>query len=627
MRVSSYSMTLLVLGIISCQSSQVVSQPKVGIQQSMFSEAIQDFDREQKNLRQWDAPIIADLDQDGYPDVLLNDHGFAVRVMWNNKGKYSYPYDVIMGDMHGLSVADFNHDGNLDIVISRGGGSGANARNSKIISVTKDREFVPLADFEPPLSLMRGRTVKFVDLDNDGDLDLINFAFPSKEKKGQSENYIYENTGDGQLIVAGTLPGVKQNGQKTLVTDFNQDNITDLVIYGHGAVKAYQGKGDLSFTDVSSVIFPDLIEDVTAIAEIDFDNDGDMDLFFSRGKEFYAGQTFYDPTTKVWGFYTKRGPFDFGGLTIGDVLNIENLQSQWPNKNLYIGESVYDYAFPGENHSGRDIRIINSDALGFAESMNKKGTYIGYIGNRQWRIAGELWAPSTGIVHNVEGYKASENQIGLSNLLLENRQGKFVDVTQSKGILVKAHSTGVAVADIDNNGYQDLIVRHRGNLVNVNPSSVFLNSKTGFKQSSSHGITTTELGAYGLGIQAVDHNLDGKMDFVVGNERGKWHLFRNTQSKVGNYITLDFGQYVSSTPSALGAKVQLIACGMTQTKTIGATAAAYSLSFNPLVHFGLGDCIQPVNIKVTWSDGSETFREKATFNQVSKVKFNKRENK
>ena len=118
----------------------------------------------------------------------------------------------------------------------------------------------------------------------------------------------------------------------------------DILLYGHGNVKAYRGKGDLTYEDVSEKVLPYNMEEVTAIVEFDYDNDGDFDLFLTRGKHFEICETFFDKETKTWGFYTKRGEFKFEDLETGDVLNIENFQSQWPdNDAFYIGETGYDY--------------------------------------------------------------------------------------------------------------------------------------------------------------------------------------------------------------------------------------------------------------------------------------------
>ncbi|TLU64334.1 CRTAC1 family protein [Thalassotalea litorea] len=594
-----------------------------------FKASTKSFPREEKNRRQWDAPVVADLDQDGYDDLIINDHGFAIRVMWNNRGKFSKPYDVLMGDSHGVSAADFDADGNVELIISRGGGSGSNARNSKIYQVSKQRQFTPLADFNEPLAMMRGRTVKFVDIDNDGDLDLLNFAFPSREKKGKSENYLYENT-DGELTLKATLPASFVDGQKVLITDFNQDNLVDILMYGHGAIKAYQGTGNFSFTDVSDAIFPFKLKDVTSISEIDYDNDGDFDLFFTRGKDFNAGENFYNKKLNAWGFYNKRGAFDINHLQAGEVLTIENLQSQWPNKALHLGESAYDYQFSGETHSGRNLKLDSSDVLGFPDTLNnpeKKGTYIGYIGNRNWRIAGNIWSPSTGILRQLEKapqgaqYIVEQDELsGLADIMLENRNGKFVDASKALNLDFDTHTTGATVADIDNNGFSDLVITVRGYLVTQNKALVFLNNGQGFEQVSEHNIVMNELGAIGMGISSMDVNLDGAMDLIIGQERGKWHLFNNHgANNAGNYLSVEVGNSPKNATSPLGALVTVTACGNAQVKRLGATSAAYSNGAQRYLHFGLGGCEQVDTLTVTWPDGEKLTIAKSAVNQNLKA--------
>ena len=447
---------LLIVSFINVNSTNA--------QNDSFKEVFKEFPRQDKNLRKWDSPVIADLDKDGYNDLLINDHGFGIQVQWNNKGKFAKPFDIIMGDLHGISVGDFDNDGHLEIIMSRGGGSGSNARNSKIYKV-KGREFIPMADFTEPLALMRGRTVKFVDLDNDGDLDLLNLAFPDGAKKGASENYIYENNGAGELILNGILPASKVNGQKCLTTDFNNDNIMDIIMYGYKNVFVYQGKGDLTYTDVTKKVLPFDIDEVTTIAEIDYDNDGDMDLYFTRGSEFKKGDTFYNKETKDLGFFSKRGVLNLDDFVSEEVLKLENFQSQWPNNDTYfIGEASYDYVFEGETHSGKDINLVMSDALGFPDNPDynaKKGWYIGYVGNQKWRVSGFLWAPATGVIHDVKNYNAKEIEKGPSDYLLENKKSKFVDVTKKANLFLEEYNMAVTVADYDNNGYKDLLVVKR----------------------------------------------------------------------------------------------------------------------------------------------------------------------
>lgn len=620
MRLSNISnYTLLLLCTFILGQSNYCSAQKSSKLATIFSEVFEDFPRKEKNLRKWDAPVVADLDQDGYPDLILNDHGLGISVCWNNKGKFSKPYDVIMGDLHGVSVGDFDFDGINEMVLSRGGGSGSNARNSKMFRVTKQREFISLSDFKVPLEMMRGRTLKFYDGDNDGDLDLANFAFPSKEKKGKSENYIYRNDSIGQLVLADTLPTIKTDGQKTLLTDFNGDNVMDMLLYGNGNVKAYQGNGNLTYQEMNEIL-PYDIEDVTAIAELDFDNDGDFDLILTRGKEFEIGETFLNKETQTWGFFTKRGDFQFEDLVVGDVLYMQNFQSQWPfNDAYYIGESAYEYDFPGETHSGKNMRLVNSNALGFPDKLNEKGgIHVGYVGNDSWRIAGSTWSPTTGTVQGVSDYPEYDHPKELSDVLLENRNGKFIDMTKEANLFLEEHTVGVSVSDFDNNGFQDILIIRRGEMVFENEAILYLNQgDSKFLPLEHHGISTSDIGAMGMAVEVLDYDFDGKVDVVIGNERGKWHLFKNTSLETAKnaFLTVAIGNAPSGKATALGALVSVDDCTGKQLKRVGTTGSAYSLSFNPYVHFGLGDCKKSVKIIVTWSNGETATQTVKNFNE------------
>lgn len=573
----------------------------------LFLETFKDFPRKEVDLRKWDAPAVADLDQDGYPDLILNDHGLGISVCWNNKGKFAKPYDIIMGDLHGVAIGDFDFDGVIEMALSRGGGSGSNARNSKMFKVTKQREFIAMPDFNIPLEMMRGRTLKFYDGDNDGDLDLINFAFPSKEKKGKSENYIYENDARGQLVLKSRLPSIKGNGQKTTLTDFNNDGVEDILLFGNGYVKVYQGNGDLTYHEKTNVL-PYEIDEVTAISEIDFDNDGDFDIVMARGKEFDIGETFFNKETQTWGFFTKRGDFKFQDLLTGDVLQMTNFQSQWPyNDAYYIGETGYAYKFKGETHSGKDIRLVSSDALGFPDALNPEGgIHVGYVGNDSWRIAGNTFSPTTGTVVGVKEYPAYEHQKGLKTILLENKNGKFIDASIKAKLLIEDHTVGVSVADFDNNGYQDILVIRRGELVYENTAIVYMNQGNGtFKSTNNHGITTSDVGSIGMAVEVLDYDLDGDVDVVIGNERGKWHLFENSwgANSKNDFAIVKVGNSPSGNATALGARIVVDGCKTKQMKRVGTTGSVYSSTFNSYVNFGLGSCTKLLKVKVTWTNG------------------------
>ncbi|WP_077402052.1 FG-GAP repeat domain-containing protein [Microbulbifer agarilyticus] len=579
-----------------------------------FSPVSTGFFKQQKNLRKWGAPTVADLDQDGWPDVLLNEHGFGVRVIWNNAGTYSDAQDLLMGDSHGTSVADFDRDGLLEVIVARGGGSGKNARNSIIYRVGKDRTFTRIEDFPEPLLKMRGRTVQFADLDHDGTADLLNFAFPSLGTRGDSENYLYRNAGDGTLALAGRLQAkVRGDGQRTLITDIDQDGRQDLLLYGHGPISLHRGNGDFQFSEVTAQRLPEAYTHVTSALELDFDNDGDFDIVLSRAHGFESGDTFYDAETQVFGFYARRGGFAFD-LESGDLLQLVNYQSPWPHKQLYLGESAYKLPLPGETHSGKTLNLVNSDSLGWPDMRERQGLHAGYIGNRTWRIGGDIWSPTSGVVKGITkkpGLGDATSKEPPANVLLENRDGVFVDVSAEKGLGAGLNSTGVVVADFDNDGYQDLVFIQRGNLISAIHGEVFLNQGgERFARAESHNVASGDLGAWGLGGIALDFNKDGKQDVLFGNERGKWHLHENATDNGNRSLTIDVAGPVLGDVSSdvsggtvLDGLVKVTACGNRQIRRVGESGAGYERGFNRYLHFGLGDCVGPVQVDASWTNG------------------------
>ncbi|MGB5419970.1 FG-GAP repeat domain-containing protein, partial [Algibacter sp.] len=245
------------------------------------------------------------------------------------------------------------------------------------------------------------------------------------------------------------------------------------------------------------------------------------------------------------------------------------------------------------------------------------GWYIGYIGNKKWRIAGYLWAPATGIVHGVEGYPNFNHPEELSDILLENKGRKLVDVTKELHVFEASNNEGVTIADFDNNGFQDILITKRGDLVHVNESTIYLNKgKSGFEKLSNHQIISTELGAIGMAVETIDYNQDGKTDVILGNERGLWHLFKNElkDAKDNNFITIEVGSSNSGKVTALGAIVEVKSCNNKQILRVGSTGAQYSQGFNNFMNFGLGTCKEAIKVKVTYTNGETLEKNITTLN-------------
>lgn len=611
---------LCLLVASSCSAQNVELDPDV-----KFTDAIDDIPLENEERRKWGNALISDMDGNGFQDLLLTDHGFAVKVYWNENGVFSKPSDVIVGDTHGLSVGDFNKDGQLDLSIALGGGSGSNARNTHIYTIGKDHSFTRNKDYGEPLKKMRGRSSKFLDADNDGDLDMILTGIPLDFSDPKGANYLYKNNGKGQFLFVGYLPRSGDDAQKILITDFDGDLISDVIIYGPTEFIALRGRGDFTFETVTQERFgkPSEFKNLNGIAEIDYDNDGDLDLFLTRETPLEAGDTTYDAGSATLAFYSKRGFFALDDFKIeGDELHISNYQAAYPDLDIFVGEGSYKYEFDHEFHGGQDIKVMNSMALGWPESLERKGLYLGYVGNGNWRVALNTHPPTSGLIKGVKNYTPSKTHSAAGDILLENKDDKFIDVTEMTGLYAAKNHTSVAIGDYNNDGFSDIFMVRQGDLSKPSNQEIYLNTGHGkFKLTEGHGVQSTERGALGGGSDAFDYNHDGRLDLIYANDRGKWHLFKNEieLTEDANYTLLSIPLSPGGGDTQLGARVALSACGHQQVRKVGATSGPYTQGLDTILHFGLGNCTEIEKVMVEWTNGETKSWNTLSSNQLNEL--------
>ena len=585
-----------------------------------FKEDATIFPAEERSRRKFDNAVIADLDQDGYLDLLLTEHSRRVELFWNDKGVFTQGKSFIFGDTHGIAIADFDFDKKIDVLVQPGGGDGKNPRKIKHFTVDKNRKIKAqkeLTHFEAS----RGRAVKFIDIDHNGSLDLLTSAFPTIKALDQG-NRLYKRDQKIKFKFIEYLAHADRIGMRTSLVDFNNDNITDIIFHGGQKVVAVQGKKDGTFKEVTKDVLGELgkTKFVNNVSEIDFDNDGDNDLFFTRSKLPFPSEADYSAKHKTFYFFARRKPFDFNLKVEGD-LKIENLQMAFPHFDINIGENKTLWKRTLDKHGHHDLTITKKEAKGWAKDISKRGLYIGYLGDGIWRVAGHTNSPTTAVLHNV---LEKPKTIELKNMpakLLENRDGKFFDATSDLGINIKEQTSGSAVGDFNNDGFSDIFIVRFGNSAQQTKQILYLNKKgEKFEIVTSHGIISKELGATGMAPDAFDYDKDGDLDIIFSNERGRWHLFTNNSNLSKNkFIQVNVGYSPAFKASAMGAILTLEACGKKYKRVVGATSSSYSHSFNTYLHVGLGKCTKIENAKVTWSNGEQLSLNIKTFNKIYQI--------
>jgi len=197
---------------------------------------------------------IADLNKDGYPDLLLltesftrdsttNQYPYSLQVaLGNGKGGFGAPATVATADillsgmLYGTQyapvvVADMNGDGSPDIVAL---GSSSNGQMQAAIALGNgDGSFKAPSKTTYGVQYLIGNTLAVADFNGDGKLDIATAGFIGPQDSG-----ITLGNGDGTLqpVVSanlGTLPNEAINvnvSGAALTTDVNGDGKPDLLI-------------------------------------------------------------------------------------------------------------------------------------------------------------------------------------------------------------------------------------------------------------------------------------------------------------------------------------------------------------------------------------------------------------
>jgi hypothetical protein len=133
-----------------------------------------------------------------------------------------------------------------------------------------------------------------------------------------------------------------------------------------------------------------------------------------------------------------------------------------------------------------------------------------------------------------------------SDVLLENVNGKYVDITKKAGIFEFGYGLGLAITDINNDWYPDIIVCNDFD----EPDHVFVNQKNGtFKDENLNYFKHTT--NYSMGNDVGDFNNDGLLDYISvdmafdSHERSKMNMASMTPAKFWTRVKLGWGyQYM-----------------------------------------------------------------------------------
>lgn len=268
------------------------------------------------------------------------------------------------GSSIGGTWGDFNNDGDLDLfVTNRQPASGPLFGNFLYVG-NGDTSFVKVTTGNPATDLANSNSSSWVDINNDGHLDLFVVNF-------QADNFLYYNGGPPTYTFTRADTGtIVQDGSNFSIAgvwaDYNNDRKPDFFLGNAG------GQNDYLFTNHGNGYFvrTTLLDARATLGASwgDFNNDGYLDLFAAN----FLGQNNI--------LYRNSGPPDFSLVRIdtGIVSNDggNSIGSVWADV-----DNDGDLDLFVANDGGVDFLYLNSGPPAFAFSKVTTGEIVNTVAN------------------------------------------------------------------------------------------------------------------------------------------------------------------------------------------------------------------------------------------------------
>ncbi len=605
-----------------------------------------------------------DLNNDGWPDLWIsNHHGLSPTLFVNQKnGSFidlsgeALPSDL-RADFHGAAWADYDNDGDQDIIAVTGGAAGRGS-SPNFLFVNENGKLTNKAEeLGVSYPLGRGRTPLWFDADRDGKLDLLLMNRPRDNASSalflqQSQGFINRTqalhffqgarstkekifSGIDQLLnldYPSVSNEVNVSNEFAQLADLSSDNQANLIAFMQPS-RLYS-IGSAKLNDITAQITLPNIKSIEDVAMGDFDGDGQIDMFFTRAKA-WAWNVIQDSAHSIRGrMGNKSGkPSTVVFRTSGEVTfevhrpwmdPSDTTKDVYPD--LFLGskqEKLKETRFkisPENPHVREAASDFKKNAAGVSIeyepetnlwTLNNQGQSIGFI------ITSSKTIEST----EVKGFKPQAG--GVKDILLLRKGNEYA----SKKLKLTDNITScssITAGDFDNDMDLDLYLVCTGPVQNQSNILYENDGKANFSKVRKSGGAEGSQQGRGNQVAMADYDLDGFLDLFVTNgvgappfaDEGPYELYKNLGNS-NNWLQIDL-KGISSNRDGIGAKIILQANGKTQIRQKDGGIHSFSQNYGRL-HFGLGPNDKAELLTVYWPSGVVQRLENVSANQILMV--------
>lgn len=511
-----------------------------------------------------------DINNDGLVDLYFSGNQVSDK-LYLNQGNFQFK-DItesagIPNDgswSNGVTMADVNGDGLLDIYVSQLGGYKDFKGKNRLYINQGDLTFIDLAEQYGVAFEGFGTHAAFFDYDRDGDLDLylLNHGVKSPEVFTKSENRSIPDFGGDKLLQnqaaqgergfidvteeAGIYSSILGFGLGVSVEDFNGDGWLDMYVSNDFTENDYLFLNNQNGTFTESL--QDLISNTSRYSmgndAADINGDGFPEIFTTdmlpEDPEIWMKSVGEDKAE----VYTIKKQFGYNDQYVRNHLQLNLGNGEFSEIGLYSGIFASDWSwspliFDMDNDGKKDIHVTN----GIVKRPNDLD-FIQYSQDSHGSMSfEELRERQIEMLPSVQ----------LPNYVFQNLDSlRFKKNGKAWGLNQISYSNGSTYADLDN---------------------------------------------------------DGDLDLIINNLNQPAFLYQNLSEKSGNSFIKIQLKSAGQNPFGLGAEVKILDGDKTFRQLLSTSRGFQSGTSTELV-FGLGKTYAKVNAQVRWPDGKlEDFKD------------------
>ncbi len=434
---------------------------------------------------------VGDINNDGLADIYFSGNQVPNR-LYLNKGNFQFE-DITQkagvaaaaGWKTGVTLADVNQDGWLDIYVCRSAMSDSLLRKNLLFVNNGNQTFTEQADTYGIADMSYSTHASFFDYDKDGDLDLfvLNHSLPKyagfsnllvnyrKQKGSKFQSKLFQNNHGKFSDVsekAGIINNVLSFGLGLAVSDVNGDGWPDIYISNDF------NEEDYLYLNNRDGTFNNAIRDATGHVSLfsmgsdiaDVNNDALPDIFTldmlpesNERIKLSSGDDNYDK-------YRMLIHAGFHDQSMRNMLQLNNGNGTFSEIGQLAGISNTDWSWASlfadfDGDGWKDLYISNG--------YEKDYTNMQFL---KFTVDEKLKSRETGQPLDLKQIVSQMPSIQVGNFLYKNNGDlTFTKKTEEWGIARTFKSNGAAYADLDNDGDPDLII----NAMNE-PALVFRNN-------------------------------------------------------------------------------------------------------------------------------------------------------